>query len=111
MFDLFDDLRRNRTSPSHVAQKFRDVFDRVRSTVREQKNGKTFGLISNRQAASSLLRLSRRVLLHEFAQALHVFDWSLRQNSMAEIENVPRLARSPAQNIFRPPLNLLPVGK
>ena len=83
MFDLFDDLRRNRTPPGHIAQKFRNVFDRVGSTVREQKNGETFGFIGNRQAGSSLLRLSRRVLLHKFAQALHVFDRSLRQNSVS----------------------------
>lgn len=82
MFDLFDDLRGNTASPGHVAQKFRNVFDRVRSTVREQKNGETFGFVSNRQAGGSLLRLSRRVLLHKFAQALYVFDRSLWQNSV-----------------------------
>src|SRR5579862_8311057 len=51
------------------------------------------------------------MLLHETRQALHVLNRRLRQDAMAEIENMPRASGSTAKNIFRTRLYFFPVSE
>ena len=53
----------------------------------------------------------RAVFLHQPDEGLHILNWRIRQNSVTQIEYVTRSCRPFAQNLSRPPLDRIGVGK